>query len=68
MKRIFKNWNFIRLLRLAMGLAIIYQGIISRQWIFVFLGGVFTLLPIVNIGCGGTNSCDLDRENNKKNC
>ncbi len=68
MKRIFKNWNFIRLLRLAMGLAIMYQGIISRQWIFVFLGGVFSLLPIVNIGICGTNSCDLGRENNKKNC
>lgn len=59
MKNYFRNWNFMRLLRLAMGILIIVQGFMDNQWMFVALGGLFSLMPFLNIGCYGTSSCSI---------
>lgn len=47
----------MRLLRLALAIAIIYQGIELEQWLFVVIGGLFALMPLMNIGCCGNNGC-----------
>jgi len=51
---IFSNWNFIRLLRLGVGIAILVQAFIARDILFAFLGLIFTTMPVFNIGCCGT--------------
>lgn len=56
--RILQGWNFMRFLRLAAGLAIVAQGIYTHDWIFIILGGMFALLPIFNVGCCGSSSCN----------
>ena len=40
-----------------MGIIIIIQGVDSMQWNVIFLGGLFSLLPILNIGCCSSAGC-----------
>ncbi len=57
----------MRVLRLALGVFIIVQGIQAQQWLFVGLGGLFSLMPLLNIGCCGTSGCNTPvRRTNKK--
>lgn len=47
----------MRVLRLALGVFIIVQGFMTHDWLFVILGSLFSLMPLLNIGCCGTRSC-----------
>ena len=47
----------MRVLRLALGIFIIVQGVQAKEWLFVALGGLFSLMPLVNIGCCGASGC-----------
>jgi len=49
MKNYLRNWNFMRFLRLAMGVFIIVQGVQTQQWLFIILGALFTLMPLLNV-------------------
>jgi hypothetical protein len=53
----FRPWDFMRYLRLAMGIFIIITGVQVNDWMFVSLGAIFSAMPIFNIGCCGINSC-----------
>ncbi|HUH25615.1 MAG TPA: hypothetical protein VLY87_03245 [Flavobacterium sp.] len=67
MKNYIRNWNFMRVLRLALGIFIIVQGIQANQWLFVAVGGLFSLTSILNIGCCGTSGCSTSApKSNKK--
>lgn len=54
---ILSNWTFMRFLRLAMGVAILVQAVITKDLLFAFAGIVFTVMPVFNIGCCGTAGC-----------
>ena len=54
---IFTNWNFMRFLRLGLGLAVLVQAVIAKDVLFALLGLGFTAMPVFNIGCCGTNGC-----------
>lgn len=54
---IFSNWNFMRFLRLVLGIAIIVQSVIVKDWAMGLLGLAFTAMPVFNIGCCGANGC-----------
>lgn len=55
MKNYLRNWNIMRFIRLALGVAIIIQGVQASEWLFVVLGVMFTLMPIFNLGCSSVN-------------
>ena len=57
MRAILQGWNFMRLLRLALGSAVLMQGIISKEPMTVVLGAMFGGMALANIGCCGTNGC-----------
>jgi hypothetical protein len=59
MKNYLRSWTFVRALRLAMGIFIVVQGIHSREWLFVTLGGLFSLMPLLNVGCCGASGCGV---------
>ena len=67
MKQWIQSWNLMRLLRLAMAIAIIYQGIDLQQRLFVGIGVLLALMPLFNIGCCGTNGCSVPRNQSKNN-
>lgn len=51
--RIFTGWNFMRVLRLVLGCAIVWQAAASRQWPIVIVGTLLVLLALLNAGlCG----------------
>lgn len=61
---LFKNWNLMRWLRLALG---IYVSVQAVETLSLFLGGVaafFLFQAITNMGCNGTNGCALPRKKN----
>lgn len=52
MKELFlRNWTFMRLFRIALGVMVAAQGWYSNQWIFVGLGLVFAVISFLNLGC-----------------
>lgn len=67
MKKHLQNWNWMRLLRIVAGLLILGEGISNRDWIWILLGTIFALLPILNVGCGCTGKkCKAPLINKKK--
>lgn len=66
---IFTNWTFMRFLRLGLGLAILVQAVIAKDWLFALLGLAFTAMPVFNVGCCGNSGCNLPankQHDNKK--
>jgi len=58
MKNYLKTWDFMRVLRLALGIFIIVQGVVARDWLFIGAGVLFSLMTIMNIGCCGASGCN----------
>lgn len=54
------NWNFVRFLRLGMGLAIMVQAILARDVVFAIAGLVFTGMAVFNVGCCGAGGCSTN--------
>jgi hypothetical protein len=54
---IWNNWNFMRFVRLVLGIAIIVQAVIAKDWTMGILGTLFTSMPVFNIGCCGVGGC-----------
>ena len=54
---IFSNWNFMRVLRLVMGIAIIVQAFVVKEVALGLAGLLFTGMAIFNAGCCGTGVC-----------
>lgn len=52
------KWNFIRLLRLGLGIIVIVQAIQAKDWGLGLLGLLFTAMPVFNFGCCSTGYCD----------
>ena len=57
MERITKGWNFVRLIRLALGLLITVQSLMTREWLAVFAGLFLTGTALFNLGCCGAYGC-----------
>lgn len=45
------GWNFMRAIRLILGLVVIGQGIHAGDYLIAGLGAVFAATAIFNIGC-----------------
>lgn len=60
MKALLHNWNIMRIIRLALGIFIVYEGINTEDWMLASLGGFFSLMPIFNIGCCGVSACNTN--------
>ena len=60
MKAILNGWNFIRLLRLVLGVAILVQGIVAKDTTTILLGAAFGGMGLANIGCCGPNGCAVN--------
>lgn len=59
LKTIFTNWNFMRAVRLILGVFIIVQSFQSQQYIMIIPGVIFAAMAIFSVGCGGNNGCAI---------
>lgn len=53
--RILKNWSLIRVVYIVLGLLIMVQTTMSREWLGVLIGGYFVFMGIFSIGCASGN-------------
>ncbi|HTO17191.1 MAG TPA: hypothetical protein VLZ83_15605 [Edaphocola sp.] len=67
MKEYISKWNFMRFLRLALGLFIFIQGIVTKDWAFITMGGLFAAMPLFNIGCASGNCTPNQKTRNRNN-
>jgi hypothetical protein len=56
---LFTGWNFIRWLRLGLGVFIAIQAIQNQEWFSGVIAAFFLFQAITNTGCCGTNECSL---------
>ncbi len=49
----------MRVLRAALGIYILVQGIQGGVWLYILLGGVFALNALLNVGCCATGNCSV---------
>lgn len=56
---ILRNWNIARWLRLFIGIAALVQGILQRESVMLFAGGLLVLTALLNMGCCGSNGCPV---------
>jgi hypothetical protein len=54
---IWNNWNFMRFIRLGLGIAIIIQAAIVKDVLMAVLGILLTAMAVFNMGCCGTGGC-----------
>ena len=66
MKAILQGWNFMRVLRLGLGIAILVQGIVAKETMTIVLGAIFGGMALANIGCCGTNGCAVNSRSTNK--
>lgn len=67
MKGILANWNFIRIFRLLLGLAVIAEGIRSHEMLYALAGGLLTFMAFTNTGCCGPAGCSIQPPQQKTN-
>lgn len=63
MKTILQRWDFVRVLRLVLGGAILIQGIVANDVPTMLLGSLFGGMALANIGCCGTGGCIINTPN-----
>lgn len=53
----FGQWSLFRIIRLVFGIAIIIQGIVSREILLIVAGILLSGMALLNIGCCGPTGC-----------
>lgn len=65
-ERLVKGWTVIRVIYLAIGLAVIFQAINYNQWLGIFLGAYLSFMGLFGFGCAGGNcfegNCDISKK------
>ena len=51
------NWNFMRVVRLGIGIAIIVQAVFAKDLLFGLAGLMFSGMAVFNIACCGMGGC-----------
>ncbi len=60
------NWNFLRFFRLGLGIAIIIQAVMAKDYFFGFAGILFAGMAVFNMGCCGMGGCNTSVAPTKK--
>lgn len=63
--RILTNWTVRRALYLALGVYVIVQSIIDKQWLLIVFGAYFAAMGLLAIGCASGN-CAVEPSQNSK--
>lgn len=64
MNKILKGWDAARIIRLIAGVGIAVYAITSKDYMFLWLAGLFLFQAVMNISCCGAGGCSTS-ENTK---
>jgi len=56
---LFQNWNFMRILRLGLGIYIAVQAVETLSILSGIVAVFFLFQAVTNIGCCGSNGCTI---------
>lgn len=62
----FTGWNFIRWLRLGLGIFIAIQAIQNQEWLSGIIASFLLFQAVANTGCCGTNECSAPAPKNSQ--
>ncbi len=62
--QILNNWNFMRWMRLGLGIAITVQSIYNHESAMIPLGILFAGMAVLNIGCCAGGTCSIPARKN----
>lgn len=54
--RILAPWDWLRIVRLVIGVSVVFQAIVMQSWLLVAAGVLLALMAVLNMGCG-VNGC-----------
>ncbi len=63
MKRLFRNWDVLRVIRLLAGAVFAGYGIYASDSLIIILGGLLMLMAVVNWSCCGAGGCGTSTGN-----
>ena len=66
MGKIFSGWNWMRFIRLTLGIFIIIQGVQDKSWLISTLGVLFTIMAFFNADYCYSGSCKMPADANDK--
>jgi hypothetical protein len=52
-----QRWDFVRILRLVIGVTVIGQAFVMHEWLLGIGGGMLTTMAVLNIGYYGSQGC-----------
>ncbi|WP_295800781.1 hypothetical protein [Mucilaginibacter sp.] len=58
-QRLFTNWHFARVLRLALGLFMVFWAIQAHDWGLGAISGLFVFMALSNTACCGAQGCKI---------
>ncbi len=64
-KTLTSDWNFMRFVRLVIGLAIVFNGFQAGNGMIGLLGGLFIFQALCNTGCCGARGCAIQNQDSK---
>lgn len=64
MNNLFKNWDSGRIIRLILSIGLSIYAIVSKDYGFFFLAGLFLLQAVFNLSCCGSGGCASSGTNN----
>lgn len=59
MKTLLYGWNFMRIFRILISALFVWQGITTGDRFVVFVGALFGLMALFNLGCCAAGSCTI---------
>lgn len=63
MKRLFRNWDVLRVIRLLSGAVFAAYGIYASDSLMIVLGGLLMLMAVVNWSCCTAGGCGTSTGN-----
>ena len=66
MNSLLKNWDVARIIRLVAGIGIAVYAITSKDYMFLWLAGLFLFQAVLNISCCGAGGCATNDKTNQK--
>lgn len=55
-----QRWDFMRILRLVIGVTVIGQAVMMQELLLAIGGGMLTTMAVLNIGCCGAQGCGVN--------
>lgn len=66
MNALLQNWGLFKIIRVALGIIILIQGILTGEIPSILIGLAFSALALMNVGCCGSNGCSTNANSNSK--